>query len=56
MEKKDLPEPGVMPIDAWISACVDGGVAPNGVDDAVELTKFMVGAYEAYNTGKKYVF
>lgn len=56
VEKKDLPQPSTMPIDAWISAVVDGGQAPNGIDDAAALTKFMVGAYEAYRTGKKYVF
>ncbi len=56
VQKTDLPEPGVMPIDAWISAVVDGGEAPNGIDDAVELTKFMVGAYQSYRTGKKYAF
>ncbi len=56
VQKTDLPQPSVMPIDAWISAAVDGGEAPNGIDDAVELTKFMVGAYEAYRTGKKVWF
>ncbi len=56
VQKTDLPQPSVMPIDAWISAVVDGGEAPNGIDDAVELTKFMVGAYEAYRTGKKVCF
>lgn len=56
IQKTDLPPKGIMPIDAWISACVNGGEAPNGIDDAVALTKFMVGAYEAYKTGKKYNF
>ncbi len=56
IEKTDLPEPSTMPIDAWISAVTDGGEAPNGIDDAVELTRFMVGAYEAHKTGKKYTF
>ena len=52
----DLPEKSTMPIDAWIDACCGKGEAPNGIDDAVALTKFMVGAYESHNTGKKYVF
>ncbi len=56
IQKTDLPEKSTMPIDAWIDACVNGGEAPNGIDDAVELTKFMVGAYEAHKTGKKYTF
>lgn len=56
VQKTDLPAPGVMPIDAWIDACVNGGEAPNGIDDAVELTKFMVGAYESFRSGKKYEF
>ncbi len=53
---EDLPEASTMPIDAWIDA-VDGvGEAPNGIDDAVALTKFMVGAYEAQRTGRKVLF
>ena len=43
----DLPEKSTMPIDAWIDACCGKGEAPNGIDDAVALTKFMVGAYES---------
>lgn len=54
--KKDLPAPSTMPIDAWIDAVVHGGEAPNGIEDAVALTRFMVGAYEAQKTGKKYIF
>lgn len=56
IEKKDLPQPDAMPIDAWIDAAVDGGEAPNGLDAAVALTKFMVGAYAAYKSGTKYTF
>lgn len=56
VEKKDLPAPSAMPIDAWIDAVVHGGEAPNGIEDAVALTRFMVGAYEAQKTGKKYIF
>lgn len=56
IQKTDLPQPSIMPIDGWISAVADGGEAPNGIDTAVELTRFMVGAYEAYKTGKKYTF
>ena len=56
VQMTDLPEKSTMPIDAWIAACCGEGEAPNGIDDAVALTKFMVGAYESYNTGKKYVF
>lgn len=56
VEKKDLPQASVMPIDAWIDAVNGVGEAPNGIEDAVELTKFMVGAYEAYKTGKRFTF
>lgn len=56
VQMTDLPEKSTMPIDAWIEACCGKGEAPNGIDDAVALTKFMVGAYESHNTGKKYVF
>ncbi len=56
VELSDLPQADPMPIDAWIDACIDGGEAPNGIDDAVALTKFMVGAYESYKTGSKYIF
>ena len=56
VQMTDLPEKSTMPIDAWIDACCGKGEAPNGIDDAVALTKFMVGAYESHNTGKKYVF
>lgn len=52
----DLPAPDPMPIDAWIDAVIDGGQAPNGIDDAVALTKFMVGAYKAFESGSKYTF
>ena len=51
-----LPEPDPMPIDAWIDACRGIGEAPNGIDEAVALTRFMVGAYESYRTGAKYIF
>ena len=46
-----------MPIDAWISACCGGeGTIESGMDEAVALTKLMVGAYEAWRTEQKYVF
>lgn len=56
VQKTDLPQPGTMPIDGWIAAVNEDGDAPNGIDDAVALTKFMVGAYEAYRTGRQYRF
>ena len=52
----DFPAASPKPIDAWIDACCGQGEAPNGIDEAVALTKFMVGAYEAYRTGKRYEF
>lgn len=52
----DLSEPSTMPIDAWIDACCGEGQVPNGIDDAVMLTRFMVGAYESCRTGRKYIF
>ena len=56
VQKTDLPEPDAMPIDGWIASVRGEGEAPNGIGDAVALTKFMVGAYEAYRTGSKYSF
>ena len=56
VEMNDLPQPDTMPIDAWIAACCGQGQAPNGIDEAVSLTQFMVGAYESYRTGQKYTF
>lgn len=56
VEMTDLPVASPKPIDAWIDACCGQGEAPNGIDEAVALTKFMVGAYEAYRTGKRYEF
>lgn len=56
VKMEDLPQASPMPIDAWIDAITTGGEAPNDIDDAVELTKFMVGAYEAFRTGKKVLF
>ena len=57
-EPKEVPppQPDTMPIDAWIAACCGQGQAPNGIDEAVALTQFMVGAYESYRTGQKYTF
>ena len=51
-----LPDPDPMPIDAWIAACQGQGEAPNGIDEAVALTRLMVGAYQAWRTGEKYFF
>jgi len=56
VKRTDLPEASTMPIDAWVAACCGKGQAPNGIDDAVMLTRFMVGAYESYRTGNKYIF
>lgn len=57
VELEDLPAPSPMPIDAWISACCGGeGTIESGMDEAVALTKLMVGAYEAWRTEQKYVF
>ncbi len=56
VEQKDLPAPDPMPIDAWIDAVTEGGEAPNGLDDALALTRLMVGAYQSCRTGEKYQF
>lgn len=56
IEKTELPQPDPMPIDAWIDAVTEGGEAPNGVEEAVALTEFMAGAYEAHRTGKRVTF
>lgn len=52
----DLPEADPLPIDAWIDACRGVGKAPNGIDEAAALTRLMVGAYESYRKGAKYIF
>lgn len=56
VQMTNLPEASTMPIDAWIAAIDGEGTAPNGIDDAVALTRFMVGAYESHRTGSKYMF
>ena len=57
VELEDLPAPSPMPVDAWLSACCGvGGTIESGMDEAVALTKLMVGAYEAWRTEQKYVF
>lgn len=56
VELTELPAPSPLPVNAWIDACCGQGEAPNGIDEAVALTKFMVGAYEAYRSGQKYTF
>lgn len=53
---ESLPEAAPSPLNAWID-CVNAGTTPPcGIDDAIELTRFMVGAYESYRTGAKYIF
>lgn len=52
----ELPAEMPLPIHQWIDAVVDGTDAPYGTDEALLLTKFMVGAYKAYETGSKYTF
>lgn len=51
-----LPAAAVSPLNAWIDCVSAGTTPPCGIDDAVELTRFMVAAYESYNTGKKVKF
>ncbi len=56
VKKADLPPALPMPIDAWIDAVNNNTSAPNPIEDAVALTKLMVGAYQAHSTGKKVLF
>lgn len=56
VQRKELPEPSPMPIDAWIASLAGEGEAPNGIADAVALTELMVGAYQSYHTGGRYYF
>ena len=56
VEMKDLPDADTMPLDAWIAAVNGSGEAPNGMEDALALTRLMVGAYESERTGAKYSF
>lgn len=52
----DLPAADPLPLNAWLDALNGQGEAPNGIDEAVELTRFMAAAYESYKTGKKVFF
>ena len=56
VQMTELPPADPMPIDAWIDGVNGQGEAPNGIEDAVELTRFMVGAYAAHRSGKKVLF
>ena len=56
VEYRDLPEPDTSPLDAWLEAIKGNGTAPNGIDEAVALTKLMEGAYRSYETGTKVIF
>ncbi len=56
VEMKELPPPSTMPIDAWIASMAGEGEAPNGLEDALALTEFMVGAYQSYHSGSRYYF
>lgn len=53
-----LPPVQPLPIHQWVEAVSTGSEAPAlyGIEEAVTLTKFMVGAYAAYQSGKKYNF
>ncbi len=51
-----LPPADPMPIDAWIAAVNGEGEAPNGIDEAVALTRLMAAAYESARTGRKVAF
>lgn len=55
-EYAGLPAPDPMPIDAWIDAATEGGDAPNGIDDALALTRLMVGAYASHTTHARHTF
>ncbi len=51
-----LPDTMPLPVYQWIDAVTGNTEAPYGLDEALLLTKFMVGAYEAASTGKAYNF
>lgn len=53
-----LPEARPLPIVQWMDAVVNDTepCAEYNIDNAVALTKFMVGAYDSYKNGKKYEF
>ena len=51
-----MPEKLPLPVDQWIDSVVNAAPVTFGIDDAVSLTEFMTGAYEAHKAGKKYIF
>lgn len=58
VKMETLPEALPLPIYTWMDAVENGTEPPEeyNIDQAVALTNFMVGAYHAYKTGKKYEF
>lgn len=56
IEVSKLPEPMKQAIPTWLDAIDGKDKIVFNMEDAIELTKLMVGAYDASNTGKKYIF
>lgn len=56
IKAEKLPDEQPLPIHQWIAAVENDTAAPFGTSDAVTLTKFMEGAYIAFESGKKYIF
>ena len=55
-EADSMPEALPLPINQWIDSVTDGAPVRYDIDEAVSLTKFMVGAYASYRSGEKYCF
>ena len=55
-EPDSMPEALPLPINQWIDSVTDGAPVRYDINEAVELTKFMVGAYSSYRAGNKYCF
>ncbi len=52
----NLPEDSLLPTYQWIDAVVNDTEAPFGLDDALNLTNLMEGAYISYEKGIKYIY
>lgn len=56
IEVSKLPDPLKGAIPTWLDAIAGKDKIIFNMEDAIELTRLMVGAYNSNNTGEKYIF
>lgn len=56
VDKDELPKALPMPIEQWIAAITKGEHIEFGLDEGMELTQLMEGAYASFNEGRKISF